>query len=506
MRTEQLDRRSEAAPPVPGGRRWRWAWLGAGTLLWLFAVHGRFDIAAAAWLSPVLLLRFVRTGPALGGLAAVWAASALAGVFWLVETAVPMTVIVVVGILALGTLTVVPYVLDRLVTPRAGTVTSLLLFPAALAACEFLMTLLSPFGTAFGVPAATQHDDLALLQVVSLTGPYGVGFLIGWFATTANHLWENRLRGYALRAAGAYAVVVMLALLAGGARLAFLPPDGATVRVAGISPDTSATRDLRATLSADLTPQQVASRDQATVRAAFGKVNANLLAMTREAARAGAKIVMWSEQAAGVLAADEQAFLGQVSATARESGVYLQAAVSLVLPRAPYAANRTYLYDPSGAQVWAYDKSHPIPGLEFYPPGDGVVPVARTPYGRLATVTCFDADFPELMRVDADIMLVPARDWAEIGPVHSQKASLRSIENGYAMVRQAEFGVSGAFDAQGRVLAAHDYAGGDRHVVLSDVPVRGATTVYRVIGDVFAWSCLAGTAVVIGLAVRRRTR
>ncbi|SDI24030.1 hypothetical protein SAMN05421505_14010 [Sinosporangium album] len=33
-----------------------------------------------------------------------------------------------------------------------------------------------------------------------------------------------------------------------------------------------------------------------------------------------------------------------------------------------------------------------------------------------------------------------------MGPVHSQKAQLRAIENGYSMIRQAEFGVAGAFD------------------------------------------------------------
>jgi apolipoprotein N-acyltransferase len=251
----------------------------------------------------------------------------------------------------------------------------------------------------------------------------------------------------------------------------------------------------------------VAGRDQAAVRAAFDKVNANLLTRSREAGQAGAKIVMWSEQAANVLAADLRTFLGQVATTARESRIYLQAAVNLYLPEAPYAANRVYLFDPEGKQVWVYNKAHPIPGLEFYPAGDGVVPVARTPYGRLATVICFDADFPELMRVDADIMIVPARDWAEIGPVHSQKAQLRSVENGYAMIRQGEFGVSGAFDQQGRVLAAHDYGGTDQHVVYSDVPTGGAPTVYRAIGDVFAWLCLAGTVVAIGLAVRdRRSR
>ncbi|MEV4174270.1 nitrilase-related carbon-nitrogen hydrolase [Nonomuraea sp. NPDC049709] len=502
MHTEQVVRGSgtgdgtAGVPPVPGADRWRRAWLAAGTLLWLLAVHGRYDVAVAAWLSPVLLLRFVRTGPAPAGLLAVWAGSALAGLFWMVETAVPMTPITVLGIIALGTLTVVPYVADRLVTPRAGIVTRLLLFPAALAACEFLMTLLSPFGTAFGVPAATQHDNLALLQAVAVTGPYGVGFLIGWFATAANHVWANPR---APRVLWSYAAVTLAVLLAGGIRLAFPAPDATTVRVAGISPDTSATRELRGVIGENHTPEGVAGQDQAAVRAAFDRVNVNLLARTREAAQAGARIVAWSEQAANVLAADEPAFLARVAAAARENRIYLQAAVSLFLPRAPYAANRVYLFGPEGERVWAYDKAHPIPGLEAYPAGDGVVPVARTPYGRLATVICFDADFPELMRVDADIMIVPARDWAEIGPVHSQKAGLRSIENGYAMVRQAEFGVSGAFDAQGRALAVHDYAGGDRHVVYSDVPTRGAATVYRVIGDVFAWTCLAGTAVMIAL-------
>ncbi|MGN9786421.1 nitrilase-related carbon-nitrogen hydrolase [Nonomuraea sp. ZG12] len=489
-------------PAAPDGDRWRWAWLGVGTVLWLFAVHGRFDIAVAAWLSPVFLLRFVRTGPAVSGLLLVWVASALAGVFWMVETAVPMTPITVVGIIGLGTLTVLPYVADRLVTPGARTLVGLLLFPAALAACEFAMTLISPFGTAFGVPAATQHGSLALLQVVAVTGPYGVGFLIGWFATVVNHFWANPRR--AGRVVGSFAAVLLALLLAGGARLAFFAPDGDRVRVAGISPDTSVTSELRGAIGADVTPQQMAERDQAAVRAAFGKVNANVLTRTREAAQAGAKIVMWSEQAANVLLADEPAFLGQVAAVARESRIYLQAAVNLYLPQAPYSANRVYLFDPSGEQVWVYNKTHPIPGLEFYPGGDGVVPVARTPYGRLATVICFDADFPELMRVDADIMIVPARDWAEIGPVHSQKAQSRSIENGYAMIRQGEFGVSGAFDQQGRTLAAHDHGGTDQHVVYSDVPTRGAATVYRVIGDTFAWLCMAGTVVAIGLAVRER--
>ncbi|MFB4263301.1 hypothetical protein [Nonomuraea sp. GTA35] len=89
---------------------------------------------------------------------------------------------------------------------------------------------------------------------------------------------------------------------------------------------------------------------------------------------------------------------------------------------------------------------------------------------------CFDADFPALARVDADIMIVPARDWPEMGTLHSRMADMRVVENGYSMVRQAEFGVSGAFDAQGRTLSEHVHERGDRHVVVSEVPVRGSAT------------------------------
>ncbi|MEV5410072.1 nitrilase-related carbon-nitrogen hydrolase [Thermopolyspora sp. NPDC052614] len=506
MRTEQVARRSGVAAsggdvPADDGRR-PWLWLGVGAL---FVVLTHLGVAVAAWLFPVFLLRFARTGPAFGGLLAVWAVIVGGALVWTLRVAVPLNLIVGVGIAGLATLTFVPFVLDRWFAARGGAAGSLLLLPAAMAACEFLMTLISPFGTAFGVLAPTQHGNLALLQVDALTGPYGVAFLVGWFATVVNHVWAGgwRMR----RSAGAvavYACVLALVLVAGGARLALAAPSGPAVRTAGISPDDSVTAEMTRALGAvdGSYARRVAGLDPARVRPVFERVNGNLLARSREAARAGAKIVFWSEQAANVLAADEAAFLGRVAAVAREQGVYLQAAVHLYLPREPYAANRTYLFGPDGGRLWTYDKSHPIPGLEFYPPGKGVVPVVSTPYGRLASVICFDADFPELMRVDADIMIVPARDWAEIGPVHSRMAGMRAVENGYSMIRQGEFGVSGAFDAQGRTLAEHVHQRGDRHVVFADVPVGGSATPYRVVGDVFAWLCLAGVAALIGVAVR----
>ena len=89
-------------------------------------------------------------------------------------------------------------------------------------------------------------------------------------------------------------------------------------------------------------------------------------------------------------------------------------------------------------------------------PGDGKVPTVQTPYGRLSTVICFDADFPGTIRqagqAGADMLLVPGNDWRAIDPYHTQMATFRAIENGFSLVRQASNGLAMTVDYEGNVL------------------------------------------------------
>ena len=167
---------------------WRYLWFVIGAVLWLFALGGRWDLPLAAWLFSVFLLRFSRASRPVVGISLVWLASVAAALFWLWQLAVPIQVSSVVGSLAYGTLFAVPFLLDRLLAPRLGAASAMLLFPAALAACEFLAGAFSPLGAAYGMRAVAQHDNLALLQIIAVTGPYAIGFLVGWFATVANQV------------------------------------------------------------------------------------------------------------------------------------------------------------------------------------------------------------------------------------------------------------------------------------------------------------------------------
>ncbi|MGW3103930.1 nitrilase-related carbon-nitrogen hydrolase [Streptomyces sp. NPDC001100] len=489
--TKSREKRGSSQPTA----KWGLLLLGTGTAL--FAVGGRWDVPAAAWISLVLLLRFTRLGRAWSGALWIWAAHAVAAVFWVQESAIGFGPVVVAGAVALAALQTLPFLADRLLTGRLCPGVAALAFPAAVAATEFLITVVSPFGTAYGSLAVTQYGDLPLLQVASVTGPWGIGFLIAYFASTVNRLWEQP----SWRGGLVYVAVLLTVLLAGGARLALAPSEAPTVRVAGISPARTVTDAQRRVFSK---VPDIATAPAVTVQPVMTAVENDLLAATRREAAAGAKIVIWPEEAVRTQESHEPSALAAAQNGARRSGVYLEIGVRVYSRSGPaHDKDEAVLIDPRGKVLWTYQKAHPIPGSEEFTPGDGRVPVADTPYGRIANVICYDADFPAMMRTRADIMLVPSHDWREYGAAHTEKASLRAIEGGYSLIRQDAEGVSAAYDDEGHVLASTDYFTTERQTMVAYVPVRGVATVYDRIGDTFAWLCLAGVLALTATAVAR---
>ena len=109
-----------------------------------------------------------------------------------------------------------------------------LVFPSSWAATEYLVSN-GPYGS-WGSTAYSQYGNLALLQLLSLTGLWAITFLIGWFAAVCNWLWEEGLDSNdARRGAWLCLSTIAIVMLLGGARMALFPPSSPTVRVASIS-------------------------------------------------------------------------------------------------------------------------------------------------------------------------------------------------------------------------------------------------------------------------------
>src|SRR5437868_14936332 len=114
---------------------------------------------------------------------------------------------------------VLPYALDRWLGPRLDdSVARVVLFPAAATAMQFLPAF-GRFGS-WGTLAYSQYGNSSLLQLASVTGLWGIDFLIFAAAPVTNRVWERGLHASsALRPAAAFVAITALVLLVGGARL-----------------------------------------------------------------------------------------------------------------------------------------------------------------------------------------------------------------------------------------------------------------------------------------------
>lgn len=100
----------------------------------------------------------------------------------------------------------------------------------------------------------------------------------------------------------------------------------------------------------------------------------------------------------------------------------------------------------------------------------------------------------------------PGYGWSDTGPLHTQMATFRAIENGFSLVRQTSNGLAMTVDDEGQVLSASDYFTTDPQVMVATVPMQGVHTIYATIGDLFAWLSMAGLVGLIGVAIARRRK
>ena len=487
-----------------------WWWLAVAAALLLFS-NGRWALRLAAWLAPVFVVRFLRTRPAWSGVPATFAALTACWAFEFRGMA-PLPPLGFAALaLGFGAIGLVPLVVDRFVAARVGTFVSTFALPSAWAGIDFMVARLSPYGS-WGSPAYSQSGNLALLQLLSVTGMFGVTFLLGWFAAVANWVWERRFEwSAARRGVLAFLVVLAVVVFGGEARLRLFAPSAPTVRVASLSAPDLALFPNGEVARRALSREKLSDGEIAAIRARGGAIDDDLLQRSEREARAGAKVVFWAETSGFAFKEDEPTLLARGRQLAGAEGIYVGMAYAAWNRDAQRPLENTVvLIDPKGVTAWRFLKAIPVPGPEaaVSAPGDRKLKVAATPFGRLSGVICFDMDFPALLAqagdLGVDLLIVPSGDWREIDPFHSDMARYRAIEQGFNMVRQANRGLSIAVDDQGRILASMDHFATVHRDLVAQVPTRGVRTVYSRVGDTFAWACMGGALALIGLAARRR--
>lgn len=455
-------------------------------VFFLFFSNGRYFFAPAAWIAPIFLLLYTKKQKLVTGYIVNSFMIGLATMlsFWKFSSNNPKDLLFYIPFL-LGFLFAIPYLLDRLISDNLKGILKTLIFPLSYVTIEFMYVNLSPFGST-GSIAYTQMNFLQLIQIVSITGIYGVTFMVTWFSSVIKYTVMEQKTIAIKKCLYLYGLIFILVMCFGGVRLLLTESDK-TVQVSGIS-----VYDLR---SSDVINKiRNVRNDTKSFRQLSDEILYKLIDVTKQEALSGSKIVIWSELSPLEFYDNEIVYRKIISEAAKETGIYIVTSPYIISKELNgKSTNKLEIYNPNGEIVLEHIK---YGGAMFdnIIEGDNKLKSVNTQYGNFGGVICWDTDFPDIMRqtgkLKIDILFSPAADWKEITPLHSTNAYFRGIENGMSVIRQTTNGLSFASDYKGRILTQMNYYTSSDKIIRAQIPIKGCFTLYPYISDCFAYICI----------------
>ncbi len=486
--------------------RWSYLWLVISAVLTPFST-GQWTIPLVTWIGAIFTIRFMRTQPVVRSYFLVWLTNFVGvSIAWwnILGFGMPLPFYLITMAISTFLIGALPYLADRLLSHRLPGLAATLVYPLAVTTFEFLTISANPLGS-FGGQAYTQANNLVLIQLLSVTGMWGITFIMTWFASLFNYAWERSFSWSEIRRGVVIYAAVMLAVLAyGNIRLTFFQPEAGTMRVHGIT-----AVDMRQNWSR--LNQVAATEGWDVMREETAVYQDQYFQATIREARAGAQLVLWPEMAVMVAAEDEPGFLARAGQIAQQESIYLAVGMGTVYQDDTPHEVKLILINPAGEVALEHYK-YGGQSVEGFKPGDGILRTAVTPFGTISGIICWDTNFHAPVRQagrnGTDILLSPSLEFRAIDPMHAQMAAFRAIENGVSLVRQADNGLSIVTDPFGRPLAAMDHFATEERVMVAQVPSKGVFTLYSVIGDLFGWLAAAGflTIVVLGIVRGRQQK
>ncbi len=429
------------------------------------------------WFAPLPVLLFAARSS--------WWAAALTAAFSLMAGSLSMwhyfrmvcaSFSVCAGVYSLAALVFAAAVLlFRTLLRRGAPWSALLAFPAVWVSYEYARNFLAPHGTA-GSFAYSQLNFLPFLQLASITGPWGMSFLLLLFpaAVAVGVRLRRTAPRKALRITGTGLGIVLGVLIFGVVRLALPAPAGGTTMVALVSSDEPGNTDVMAE------------------GAATDRLFRDYAERAEKLAADGARVIVLPEKLGVMVDPDTEGSDALFQSLAEKTKTTI--VVGMVHVSAPVKYNEARVYAP-GAPVLPYDKHHMLPPFESALKPGTTLTLLPEHAGTWGVAICKDMDFTELSRqygeAGVGLMLVPAWDFDLDRWWHGHIAVMRGVESGFSIVRAAKNGYLTVSDNRGRILAETRSDSAPFATLLAKAPVVHDATLYLLLGDWFAWLAMA---------------
>jgi apolipoprotein N-acyltransferase len=354
---------------------------------------------------------------------------------------------------------------------RLGAIVAVLVPALAWTALDLLRTKFEPGG--FWGPLFLSQADSPAGGVAALAGPWALTLAI----VATNYALALALVRRSALPALAGAATLGVAMLAGG--LALDPTSGPSLRVAAVQPGYDTAEQDRPLLR-----DFEAHRWE---RAALDLAG-DMAPLTREAAREGARLVVWPEATMYLNPAEEAEVLAYLRRLAASAEVAL--AIPYFLPD-PDRSEMVVL-TPDGGLSEPRAKQRPMWYLGESGGSGGPTPLDAAGI-RLGTMLGIETGDPRiagrLAAEGASLLVAATHDWGALARQQRAFSRIAAIGSSRALVR-ADWRYGSAIFAPDGELVADAGEGLRRTVLVADVPLRESATAYSQIGDVAGWLAL----------------
>ena len=425
-----------------------------------------------------------------------------------------------------------------LISRRWGIAAALLAAPFLWVSLEYVRSNFFFLALPCALLAHSQYQHPSIIQFASITGAYGISFLVvmvnsaltlailallsrvGWYRPPASQVLS---RSGMIATVFPAAALATLALLYGQTTLS-RPIVGKKVTISVVQGNI----------------EQAKKWDRKYAKF----IMQTYAGLTKEVAEDQPELIIWPETATPRSICRDPRLYAEVRRIARESGTYLLLGSSqqqkfgekgsrklkylnsafLILPAAGMAKNQRYdkirllpfgEYLPlKGTIPWSHIN---VPDIGGYVPGKEFT-VFELPSFRFGTTICWESIFPDLFRQfvkgGAQFMVnITNEAWFGRTAAPYQFLSMtvfRAVENRLYVVRCANTGVSCLIDPYGRILdRVKDKSGQDifvRGVMTGSVIPLESKTFYTRYGDCFAWLSLGCSVVFLVVAFLRKNQ
>ena len=394
----------------------------------------------------------------------------------------------------------------------------ILVSPMLWVAIEFVRSNLYFLAIPWALLGFSQHNNLAILQVASVTSVYGISFLIVLVNAAlvevflwAKHSWFEKATDGISKRRHLYSVIIVLITVL-------------TVYLWGNHQIKKSDQGKKEILRASLIQANIPQNEK--WNPGFrDEIMKRYSEMTMRASEEDPDIIIWPETATPDYLKTTPRIYLKVKEIVRETGIPLilgsssHVKIGRERDKGRRLKNTAFLMDENGKISGEYNKMRLLPFGEYLPlegrfpwpgwlvPKNGVfVPGTETkvfeiPQGRFGITICWENLFPDLFRIfvrDGAQFMVNLTNEAWFERTSASKQLLvmsvfRAVENHVSLLRAANSGISCIIDPVGRVRErVMDGEGNDvmvSGILTVSVPEPSGPTFYTRYGDIFALTC-----------------